>query len=251
MTLNDLAHVCLDEGDADRAAPFLEEGIALSGSVGGGLQGSRLTLYLGHARRLQGEDAAAAACYSTALEEASARGDLTTVAVALHAAAALIGARGDAVTAARVLGAAGAISVGQARRPPTAIRERAAVDIERARARLGDRTFEQFATEGSALPLDEASAAAVSALRAIVVARRQDRTEQDHRYPDGLTDREVEVLRLIAAGQSTRAIADALVIADKTVERHVSNLYGKIGAQNRAEATAYAFRHALAHPTDA
>ena len=64
-------------------------------------------------------------------------------------------------------------------------------------------------------------------------------------YPDGLTAREVDVLRLIAAGQSTREIAAFLVIAEGTVGRHVTNLYGKIGARGRADATAYAFRRAL------
>jgi class 3 adenylate cyclase/DNA-binding CsgD family transcriptional regulator len=66
--------------------------------------------------------------------------------------------------------------------------------------------------------------------------------------PDGLTPREIEVLRLIAAGRSTRAIADALVISIGTVERHVTNLYAKIGARGRADAAAYAFRHHLATP---
>jgi DNA-binding CsgD family transcriptional regulator/tetratricopeptide (TPR) repeat protein len=65
-------------------------------------------------------------------------------------------------------------------------------------------------------------------------------------FPDGLTAREVEVLRLIAAGRSTREIAESLEISPGTVERHVTNLYAKIGAQNRADATAYAFRHGLA-----
>jgi DNA-binding NarL/FixJ family response regulator len=59
------------------------------------------------------------------------------------------------------------------------------------------------------------------------------------------------VLRLIAAGQSNLEIAAALVITEGTVERHVSNLYAKIGARGRAAATAYAFRHALARPADA
>jgi pimeloyl-ACP methyl ester carboxylesterase/DNA-binding CsgD family transcriptional regulator len=62
-------------------------------------------------------------------------------------------------------------------------------------------------------------------------------------YPDGLTAREVEVLRLIASGHSSREIAAALVIAEPTVTRHVTNLYAKIGARSRADATAYAFRH--------
>jgi len=70
-------------------------------------------------------------------------------------------------------------------------------------------------------------------------------------YPDGLTAREVEVLRLIAAGQSSREIAAALVIAEGTVTRHVTNLYGKIGARGRADATAYAFQQHLVEPRSA
>jgi non-specific serine/threonine protein kinase len=63
---------------------------------------------------------------------------------------------------------------------------------------------------------------------------------------DGLTAREVEVLKLMAAGRSTREIADDLVISTHTVERHITHVYGKIGARGRAEAAAYALRHGLA-----
>jgi DNA-binding NarL/FixJ family response regulator len=65
-------------------------------------------------------------------------------------------------------------------------------------------------------------------------------------WPAGLTGREVEVLRLIAAGHSNRAIAEALFISPNTVLRHVSNIFAKIGVANRAEAAAYATRQGLA-----
>jgi DNA-binding NarL/FixJ family response regulator len=65
-------------------------------------------------------------------------------------------------------------------------------------------------------------------------------------WPAGLTGREVEVLRLIAAGHSNRAIAQALYISPNTVLRHVSNIFTKTGVANRAEAAAYATRHGLA-----
>jgi DNA-binding NarL/FixJ family response regulator len=65
-------------------------------------------------------------------------------------------------------------------------------------------------------------------------------------YPDGLTSREAEVLRLVAAGRSNREIAIDLVLSERTVARHVTNIYGKIGAGSRADATAYALRHNLA-----
>ncbi|MCI0439541.1 MAG: LuxR C-terminal-related transcriptional regulator, partial [Chloroflexi bacterium] len=65
-------------------------------------------------------------------------------------------------------------------------------------------------------------------------------------YPDGLTEREVDVLRLIAAGKSNREIGEELFITSNTVARHVSNIFAKIGASNRAEAASYATRHGLA-----
>jgi HD-GYP domain-containing protein (c-di-GMP phosphodiesterase class II) len=64
--------------------------------------------------------------------------------------------------------------------------------------------------------------------------------------PAGLTPRELEVLRLIAAGRTSKEIAAALVVSIPTVERHITNLYAKIGARGRAEATAYALKHDLA-----
>ena len=63
---------------------------------------------------------------------------------------------------------------------------------------------------------------------------------------DGLSAREAEVLRLLAGGRSNQQIAEALVISPNTVNRHVSNIYAKTGAANRAEAASYATRNGLA-----
>jgi ATP/maltotriose-dependent transcriptional regulator MalT len=61
----------------------------------------------------------------------------------------------------------------------------------------------------------------------------------------GLTAREVEVLRLIAAGKSNRSIANDLVVSERTIDRHVSNILTKLGVPSRAAATAYAYEHGL------
>ncbi len=61
----------------------------------------------------------------------------------------------------------------------------------------------------------------------------------------GLTAREVEVLRLVATGKTNRAIADKLVISEKTVARHMSNIFTKLGLSSRSAATAYAYEHDL------
>jgi len=64
-------------------------------------------------------------------------------------------------------------------------------------------------------------------------------------YPDGLTQREVEVLRLVAAGKSNPEIGEELFISPRTVTTHVSNILNKINAVNRAEAATYATRQGL------
>ena len=64
-------------------------------------------------------------------------------------------------------------------------------------------------------------------------------------YPDGLTEREVAVLRRLAGGRTNSAIAEELFVSVRTVERHVANIYAKIGARGRANATAYALTHNL------
>lgn len=61
----------------------------------------------------------------------------------------------------------------------------------------------------------------------------------------GLTPRELEVLRLVATGRTNQAIADDLVVAVKTVDRHVSNIFTKLGVSSRSAATAYAYQHQL------
>ncbi|CAN5887675.1 LuxR C-terminal-related transcriptional regulator [soil metagenome] len=66
--------------------------------------------------------------------------------------------------------------------------------------------------------------------------------------PSGLTDREGEVLALVAAGHTNRVIAEKLFISDKTVARHLSNIYTKLGITSRTAAAAFAFEHQLVDP---
>jgi DNA-binding NarL/FixJ family response regulator len=66
--------------------------------------------------------------------------------------------------------------------------------------------------------------------------------------PAGLTPREVEVLCCLAAGRSNREIAAALVISDKTVARHLANIFTKLDVSTRTAAAAYAFAHGLVSP---
>jgi len=66
-----------------------------------------------------------------------------------------------------------------------------------------------------------------------------------HAQPTALSDREMDVLRLIAGGKSNREIAEELFVSARTVERHIANIYGKLNLHSRTQATAYAFAHDL------
>ena len=69
-------------------------------------------------------------------------------------------------------------------------------------------------------------------------------------FPAGLTDREVDVLRLVARGQSDREISDALFISPRTVNAHMRNMFNKTGAANRTELSIWAYANGIVAPTD-
>jgi DNA-binding CsgD family transcriptional regulator len=72
------------------------------------------------------------------------------------------------------------------------------------------------------------------------LARRADRAEKQR-----LTPRELQVLRLVAAGRTNKAIAAELVLSERTIDRHVSNMFAKLHVSSRSAATAYAYEHRL------
>jgi len=74
---------------------------------------------------------------------------------------------------------------------------------------------------------------------------RSDRRSAGGGRTDGLTEREVEVLALVARGHTNRQIATSLAISEKTVARHLANIFTKLGVGSRTEAAGYAFRIGL------
>ena len=109
-------------------------------------------------------------------------------------------------------------------------------------------------SEGQALSLEDAVAYALTDLdfpaldatrSATHTAEREAGARNGAAYPDGLSPREVQVLRLIAGGRSNREIANELVVSVRTVEHHVGSIYGKIAAGGRVDAATYALQHNL------
>jgi DNA-binding NarL/FixJ family response regulator len=80
-------------------------------------------------------------------------------------------------------------------------------------------------------------------------SRAETRETATGALPDGLTARQAEVLRLLAAGLSNKQIAGQLYLSPATVERHLATVYSKIGVSGRVEAARYAMAHGLASPS--
>ena len=109
----------------------------------------------------------------------------------------------------------------------------------RVRSRLGAQAAELEAT-GAAFDLNDA---AVYARQQIDAARRDPTPRERPARPGGLSRRELEVLRLVAAGRTSHEIAAELFISTRTAEHHIANIYTKIGVSNRAAATRWAVTH--------
>lgn len=106
--------------------------------------------------------------------------------------------------------------------------------IGRACRSLGDGDAAEMEFDAARATFDRLGAAPASRAVAALTQRERDL---------GLTDRELEVLRLVASGRTNQAIAEVLVLSVKTVDRHVSNIFTKLGVSSRSAATAYAYRH--------
>ena len=83
------------------------------------------------------------------------------------------------------------------------------------------------------------------AVQAVLTAAGHQTARSRSAWPAELTDREVEVLRLICAGNTKKQVADQLTISPRTVDHHVRHIYQKAGVQTRAGATLFAIQHEL------
>jgi DNA-binding CsgD family transcriptional regulator len=208
-------------------------------------------LLLGDTARDRGDLSTATERYGgylrlTAADGASGQGQRGTEELArvVAAVAVLVAEGGELEAAARLLGAAERLreTLGLA----LALPERAACErtVTRMRGELGDDLFRTRLAEGRAMAPAEALAEVEVALGLAAPSSRAAAPSASA-VPAALSPREAEILHLVAAGKTNREIADALYLSVRTVERHVTNLYAKIGARGRADATAFAIRHGL------
>jgi DNA-binding CsgD family transcriptional regulator len=190
------------------------------------------------------------------VEIALAAGEVEEAARASDELAAIAGAHGSDALHARSAYARGALALArdEAGVALTALREsslawlalEAPYEEARARVLIGLACRELGDHDGAELELD-AARAAFEQLGAQPDLARAHALAGSEVFGDrfGLSPRELEVLRLLASGETNRAIAGVLVLSERTVDRHVSNIYAKLGVSSRAAATARAYEHKL------
>jgi non-specific serine/threonine protein kinase len=125
---------------------------------------------------------------------------------------------------------------------PASMRERHDAGLERVRRSLG-RRFDRIWAEGQVASPQDASAMALT-LGTAAPARLVP-LDPERSPAHGLSPREIEVVRLIAEGRSSKEIAETLFISVRTVGTHITNIFGKLGVSSRSALTAYAHREGL------
>ena len=190
------------------------------------------------------------------VEIALAAGEVDEAANAADELTAIAEVQGSDALRAMSADARGAVALahGQISDALTALRESllrwltlgAPYEAARTRVLLGRVYSELGDHDGAALELDSARAAFDELGARPDLARLNSLTGSDAaRQTLGLSPRELEVLRLLAAGETNKAIATVLVLSERTVDRHVSNIYAKLGVSSRAAATARAYEQHL------
>jgi DNA-binding CsgD family transcriptional regulator len=115
--------------------------------------------------------------------------------------------------------------------------------IKNARTRARALAFQAALVAGAALPFEELVRHALEPLAATAHADSRGRVRRS--YPAGLSQREVEVLVLVAQGMTDVEVAEKLVLSPRTVNAHLTSVYNKLGVNSRAAATRLAIEHKL------
>jgi DNA-binding CsgD family transcriptional regulator len=232
------------QGRGAEAAPRLEEALPLAREHGVDWLVPAILLGRGLMALDLRDYRQAAAFLHESLELAWGRGKVGDVIATMEGLVRLAAATGQGERAARLFGAAGGLRDEIAMpRMPSEIAGFEPV-AHRLHEALGAEGFASAIAAGRALPRQEAITEAL-AVRADLDAMAALPADRDLAAAHGLTRRELEVLRLIAAGHISRDVSDLLYISPATVARHLANIYRKLGVDTRAKVTAYALRHGL------
>ncbi len=232
------ALLALSEGEPVRASGLAQESLSIYREMGDPWYSAWSLHLLGRIETQRGEMPAARTYYQQSLALNQQVGEKWMTPFNLEGLAGVVATQGALRWAAQLWGAAEAL--------------REAIDVPRlpvdrrgyeqavatVRAQLGEEAFAIAWQEGRKMSPEQALAASGE-------LSSSPTTASPPTYPNGLTAREVEVLCVVAQGLTNEQVAERLVISPRTVDTHLTSIYGKIGVTSRVAATRYAIEHHL------
>jgi ATP/maltotriose-dependent transcriptional regulator MalT len=246
ITYISLALDAYQRGDVEEATRHALDAERLLGEAGDSWSIAQATAAMGEIARVQGDAPRAIALYARALIGYRDHGDRYATARILDYVASVASSRGLNEPAARLAGAAVAIrkAVLPGAGRDSHVPHIAAVTIARAHQVLGESAFQRAWAAGGQLSVDPAvtEATALAERLAAHPTAPVGRTA----YPAGLSEREAEVLQLVAVGLTNAQIAERLFLSKRTVDAHLQRIYAKLDVTTRAAAIRFALEHGLA-----
>jgi len=251
FALATLGQITFYQGDTTTARLLLEQSCTRYREMGNEAQIAWTLSPLGKVLAAEGDlGAARVVCEESLILEmrVNVGQSFVDIAPALEELAAVVAAQGEATWAVRLWGRAEA----QRETIKTPLPPRYRADYEQAvalaRSQLDEPSFAAAWAQGRAMTLEQVFAARGPVTMPEPLPTSQSAApaaKPSASYPDGLTTREVEVLRFIAKGLTDAQIAEQLVISPRTVNTHLTSIYGKIQVTSRSAATRYAMEHHL------
>jgi len=243
-----LAEIVLRQGEEARARALAEESVVLLKERGD--RWATVQALLGSVRVLavQGDLDEARRLSQESLAVLLEVGNKEFIAACLEGLGEVVAAQGEHAWAARLWGSAETLRKAIGAPMPPVYQVGYEQALAHACAQVGEQAFAAAWAEGRSLTPEQVVATPAPASAPAQVPPRSPVSAPPNKpvtYPYDLTAREVEILRLVAQGRTDAQIAEHLVISPRTVNRHITSLYSKLGVSSRAAATRFAHEHHL------
>ncbi len=240
--------LALSQGDTTTGRSLLEESMRLFREIGSQWGIAESLAVLAQVEASQGDLAAAHTLYEESLTLVREKNYKDLLPSCLEGLAGVVATQGDPVWAARLWGAAETLR--EVMDTPIFSVYHAAYErsVAAACTQLGEKAFAAAWSEGRTMSLEQVFAAKGTAeILALIPTESSSApsVQMPSTFPAGLTNRELDVLRLLAQGLTSAQIAERLVIGLVTVNSHVRSIYSKLGVTSRSAATRYAIEHHL------
>ena len=249
LSLNISAELALIQDDLATTHMQAEEALALSREVDQQPIITRALSLLARAEARQGNYSAARSHFEEFLALVKETDEVVNIAFYLGEIAEVVAGQGEGAWAVRLWGAAASLRERLGIPLPPAFHAAYEGAFAATRTQLGEKDFAAAWAQGRMMTPEQALTANEHVRMPTAVLTTQPSSPPSEKspptYPDGLTAREVEVLRLVAQGLSNAEIAEQLIISLLTVKAHMRSLYNKLGIGSRSAATRYAIEHHL------